>query len=130
MVNVVTVGDVFSISAHLSCAENVAGYQVELHFDPSVISVKSVDNGGFLASAGGQVFIANRGADDGAGKAVIVAVVLGPGPYPSGSGTLATFTIEAISPGSTDLGLDVRLSDVGATAIPVNVTGGSVIVQP
>lgn len=124
-----TVGDRFTISVLVSCAVNLAGYQVELRFDPAVVAVRSVSNGGFLASAGGSVFVAGPEVDNGAGKATVGAIVLRPGPYPTGSGTLASFSLEAVSLGSTDLDAVVSLSNVNGQAIPVKVSGAAVVVQ-
>lgn len=125
----VTEGDTFTVSALVSCAVNVAGYQVKLRYDPSVVVVRRVNNGGFLASAGGSVFVAGPNIDNDAGSATIGGIVLRPGPYPSGSGTLAVFTLEAVGPGSTALELSASLSDVNGRAIPTGVTGGAAVVQ-
>lgn len=125
-----TVGDTFGVSVLVSCAVNLAGYQVELRFDPSVVIVKDANNAGFLSSAGGSVFVTSPDVNNNAGEATIGAVVLRPGPYPSGSGTLASFTLEAVAPGSSDLNLGVSLSNVNAQPMSVGVSGGAVIVQP
>lgn len=124
-----TQGDVFTISVLISCAVDLAGYQVELRFDPAIVVVRDASNGGLLASTGGSVFVAGPEVDNSAGIATIGAIVLRPGPYPSGSGTLASFSFEAMSSGSTDLDADVSLSDVNGQAIPVGVTGAAVVVQ-
>lgn len=126
----VTLGDRFSISVVVSCAVNMAGYQVELRFDPAVVVVQGAGNGGFLASAGGSVFIAGPEIDNDAGKVTISTIVLRPGPYPSGSGTLASFDLEAVGLGSTDLDLSANLSDLNGQAIPAHASGGAVVVQP
>ncbi|RME44473.1 MAG: hypothetical protein D6791_13075 [Chloroflexi bacterium] len=126
----VKVGDVFTVNVRISCAVKLAGYQVELRFDPAVVSVRSVGDGGFLGSGGGATFVAGPDVNNGAGKATIGAVVLRPGPFPSGSGTLASFTLEAVGPGSTDLGLGVSLSDVNGQPVPAGASSGAVIVEP
>ncbi len=126
----VTEGDTFTASVLISCAVNLAGYQIELRFDPAVVVVRGVDNGGFLGSAGGSVFAPDPAMDNSAGIATISAIVLRPGPYPSGSGTLASFSLKAVGPGSTDLDVGVSLSDVNGESIPVSVTDGAVVVQP
>lgn len=130
MAQVVTIGDKFFVSARVSCAVDLAGYQVTLSFDPSVVVVQSVDDGGFLASAGGSVFVAGPDIDNNAGSATIGVTVLRPGPYPDGSGTLATIALQAVGRGSSELDLSVGLSDVNGRSIPVDVTGGAAIVQP
>jgi hypothetical protein len=109
---------------------DLAGYQVELRFDPAVVTVRRVDDAGFLAGAGGSMFVIGPDVNNGAGKATIGAVVLHPGPYPGGAGTLATFTLEAVGLGSTDLELGISLSNADAQGMPVSVAGGAVIVQP
>lgn len=124
------VGDRFSVGVHISCAADLAGYEVKFRFDPAVVVVGGASDAGFLASAGGSVFVAGPDVDNGAGQATIGATVLRPGPYPGGSGVLATFNLEAVGPGSTDLSLGVTLSNANAQSIPVGVTGGSVAVQP
>ena len=122
-------GDRFTISVLVSCAVNLAGYQIELRFDPAIVAVRSVSNGGFLAGAGGSVFVAGPEVDNSAGKATIGAIVLRPGPYPTGSGTLASFSLEAIQVGSTDLDAGVSLSNLNGQGIPVSVSGAAVVVQ-
>jgi len=108
---------------------NLAGYQVELRFDPAVVAVRSASNGGFLASAGGSVFVAGTEVDNSAGTATIGAIVLRPGPYPTGSGTLASFSLEAVQVGTTDLDAGVSLSDLNGQGIAVSVSGAAVVVQ-
>lgn len=125
-----TVGDRFTVSVRVSCAVNVAGYQVELRFDPAVVVVRKVEDAGFLSNQGGSVFVTRPDVDNNAGKATLGAVVVRPGPYAGGSGTLATFELEAVGVGSTDLDLNVSLSNTNAEAIPVSVTDGGVVVQP
>ncbi|MFQ5340326.1 MAG: hypothetical protein ACE5F6_02135 [Anaerolineae bacterium] len=124
-----TVGDRFTVSVLVSCAVDLAGYQVELRFDPAVVAVRSVSNGGFLAGAGGSVFVAGPEVDNSAGTATIGAIVLRPGPYPTGSGMLASFSLEAIRAGSTELDAGVSLSDLNGQGIPVSVSGAAVVVQ-
>ena len=124
-----TMGDRFTVSVLVSCAVNLAGYQVELRFDPAVVAVRSASNGGFLASAGGSVFVAGTEVDNSAGTATIGAIVLRPGPYPTGSGTLASFSLEAVQVGTTDLDAGVSLSDLNGQGIAVSVSGAAVVVQ-
>ncbi|MBS1252262.1 MAG: hypothetical protein MAG451_01300 [Anaerolineales bacterium] len=126
----VRVGDVFTMSARVSCAKELAGYQVELSFDPSVVIVQRVDSGGFMASAGGSAFVAGPDVNNDAGTASIGAVVLRPGPYPYGSGTLASFTLKAVAEGSSDLGLSASLSNASAQPVPLDVSGAAVVVKP
>lgn len=118
------------MSALISCAVDLAGYQIELRFDPSVVIVQDVNNAGFLASAGGSVFVAGPKVNNTAGEAIIGAIVLRPGPYPDGSGTLASFTLQAVGRGTSDLDLSVDLSDTNGQAIPVSASGGAIVVQP
>lgn len=126
----VTLGEVFSLSVSVSCVNELATYRVEVRFDPAVLTAEDMTDGGFLGSAGGTVFISSPSIDNNGGRTTLGAAITSSGPYPSGSGTLASVVLRAVDLGNSGIGLSVELSDRNGRALPVSTAGGSVQVVP
>ncbi|MDH5771008.1 MAG: cohesin domain-containing protein, partial [Candidatus Bathyarchaeota archaeon] len=86
------------------------GYQIEMDFNPEVLHGVSVDDGGFLASAGGNVAEApGMGFDNVNGKLNLFAAFLFPKEnFPTGGGPLAFITFEVVGIGGSPLNLGVN----------------------
>ncbi len=95
-----------------------------LQYDPKVISVVDVHEGGFLSGGGGtQDYALVQRVDQEHGQAIISATRMPNKPGVSGSGTLFGIEIKALAPGQARLSIvQVNARDSQQRAIPV-VTG-------
>ncbi len=95
-----------------------------LQYDPKVIAVVDVHEGGFLSGGGGtQDYALVQRVDQEHGQAIISATRMPNKPGISGSGTLFGIEIKALAPGQTKLSIvQVNARDSQQRAIPV-VTG-------
>jgi len=118
-------GTQFSVDITVDYIEKLWGYQFWLGFNPAVLHGVSVENGPFLGSFGGEVFVAEgAGFDNEVGELKIFGAfiyfeaVLPEHKLPIGGGVLATVTFEVVAYGSSPikLGPETRLS---------NKTGGA-----
>jgi len=118
-------GTQFSVDITVDYIERLWGYQFWLSFNPAVLKGVSVENGPFLESYGGDVFVAHgAGFDNEVGELKIFGAfiyfegVLPEHKLPIGGGVLATVTFEVVGYGGSPikLGPETRLS---------NKTGGA-----
>ena len=126
-----SVGDSIQISALVTTNGNLlAGGELELLFDPAVLNVTSIDNGGYLGSSSSLV---GEDIDNTGGKAYN-GVFLSPGnPPPTGGvdASLMVFNASVVGQGSTtlDLGPSSTLVASGENAQNVLVSTTSVTVN-
>jgi len=105
------IGTQFSIDIVVDYVENLWGYQFWLSFDNTTLHGVSVENGPFLASAGGIVIVApGAGFDNEAGELKLFGAAIffmGPPPsdaiLPDGGGVLATVTFEVVGIGCSPI---------------------------
>ncbi len=115
---------------------DLAGAEVHLAFDPSLVEVVDADSetegvqiahGGFLAAD----FVAQNQVDTAAGTIDYAVARMPPHEPASGSGELAVITLRAAAGGETALTLrEVLLADPDGYPIPVEVTSDVVAVTP
>jgi general secretion pathway protein D len=112
-------GDVFTVPVTITGASDVFAFQFDLAFDPAILELQSISEGGFLPTAGATIFAPGT-IDNTAGTATATADTLsGAVPGASGSGTLADFTFRALALGTSDLALsNVILLDSSLSDIP------------
>lgn len=89
-------GDTFNVPLLINTSAALRGYQFDLKFDPSQVTVNSVSDGGFLSgcSTTNQPTTANGGIDNTSG--VITAMncaILGGTSHGTGAGTLAIINV-------------------------------------
>jgi general secretion pathway protein D len=73
-----------------------------IHYNPSVVRVEEVLDGGFLSGGSQQIAIVQR-IDEQRGEIVVSATRQPNTPGVNGSGTLLGFKIHAVAPGSSDI---------------------------
>ncbi len=109
--------------------QGIGALQIELHFDPQVISVTNVTLGSFPASSG-RTFVTLPLAV-GADSIVFAAFSYGHQTGAAGSGTLANVTIQPVAVGESALALvDVRIAGVSGDALIVTTQDGWLTVHP
>ena len=106
-------GETFDVTVRIEDAVDLGGYEFKIDFDPSIVQVVNVEDGGFLGSTGRTV--TELGPDIENGTITFGAVSTGDQPGPNGDGTLATITLRAIGIGDSPLDLhDVRVFNTAA----------------
>ena len=118
-INPVSVGDTFTLSLVVDDVVNLAGWQLDIAFNPSVLKAVSVAEGDFLSRGGGSTFFAGGNINNTTGKITDVsAAFIGTGGI-SGTGALLDITFEAKAYGEGRLRLEnVRLGDPNGDSIP------------
>jgi general secretion pathway protein D len=101
-----------------------------LQYDPKVISVEEVQQGGFLSGGGSQVIAIPWQVLKEKGQAIISATRPPSTQGVSGSGTLIGVVVKALAPGSTNLSIvQVNAKDSQQKAIPLVTSEATLQVQ-
>jgi C1A family cysteine protease len=110
-------------------AANVGAYQVDLLYNPNIVSVLEVKAGPFLGSTGRTVMPLSS-IDNTTGLATFGANTIGAQPGASGSGVLATVKLQPKAKGSTALSLqNLLLLKPSGESLPASTQGGQLVVS-
>jgi len=111
----------------LNGAQNVHTVPLQLSFDPKLLQVVNVSNGGFLAQDGQIVTVTHR-EDDGTMQ---VTATRPPGaPGINGQGPVVTLTFMAKAPGQSSLTIARGgARDPAMQALPVNGAAATITIQ-
>jgi general secretion pathway protein D len=124
-----TKGGTFVVNLLLSGAQNVHSVPVQLNYDPKMLQMINVSNGGFLSQDGQVVTVAHR-EDEMVGQSQITASRPPGAGGVSGQGAVVTITFQAKADGQTPLTITRGgARDPGFQAITVNGAQASVTVQ-
>ncbi len=128
---VVDNGSNFSVNVVVENVSNLGAYQVELEFDPVIMSYFQAVNGPFLGSTGRTVDC-DPPILDGSQVRLLCRTWGSEPDGPSGAGVLATVTFSAVREGIGYMAFhSIILTNIQGTVIPVaQTTGASVVVQP
>jgi len=122
-------GSTFTVNILLNGAQNVSSVPLELSYDPKLLQVVNVSNGGLLAQDGQIVTVTHR-EDDSTGVMHVTAARPPGASGISGQGTVVTLTFKAKAPGQGALTIargGVR--DPAMQAVPVNGAAATVTIQ-
>jgi general secretion pathway protein D len=124
-----TKGGTFAVNLLISGAQNVYSVPVQLNYDPKVLQLVNVSNGGFLSQDGQAVALVHR-EDDNLGQLTITATRPPGAGGVSGQGSVVTMTFEAKATGQTPLTITRGgARDPGLQAITVNGAQAAVTIQ-
>lgn len=124
----IAVGSQFTATVQIDGVTDLGAYQFRPAFDEAGLRLISVQDDGFLGSSGRLPTCQTAASESGAGTFYCVTIG-GQPPGPSGSGTLATITLQALAPGTFELSLaDVQVTTPNGTEAPVTVVDTSVTV--
>ncbi|MCX6032316.1 MAG: cohesin domain-containing protein [Chloroflexi bacterium] len=117
----------FTVTLTVENVANLAAYQTDLTYNPTVVHVAAVTLGSFLGSTGRTVAPVGPTIDNTAGKVTFGAFSFSSQPGASGSGTLATITLQPRAVGTTTLHLqNLGLADPNGNAIAATAEDGQV----
>lgn len=120
-------GDTMTIGLAVDNVHDLFSIPLLLQFNPAVIQVQDIRNGGFLSGGTQEIAIVHQ-EDEQKGQAVVSATRRPNTPGISGTGTLLGIVIKAIAPGTSQLRiLQVNARDSQQKALPL--TSGSATIQ-
>ena len=99
----VQAGTVFTVTVQAGDVVDLGSFDFTLTFNPAALSVQTATLGSFLGSTGRTVGALGPITNNVTGSVRFGAFSFGASVGPDGSGTLATFTFRALSPGSSPL---------------------------
>ena len=121
-INPVRVGDTATLSVVVDDVADLAGWQLDIAFNPVVLEAVSVREGDFLSTEGGNTFFVGDNIDNANGKITGVSAALIGTSGSSGTGILLEVTFEAKRSGEGRLRLEkVRLGDSNGKEIPHHI---------
>lgn len=124
-----TKGNTFVVNLTISGAQNVYSVPVQLSYNPAMLQLVNVSNGGFLSQDGQAVVLVHR-EDETTGTLQITATRPPGAPGVSGQGAVVTITFQAKESGQTPLTITRGgARDPKLQAITVNGAQASVTVQ-
>jgi general secretion pathway protein D len=119
-------GDTTTLGLAVSNVNDLYSIPLLVHYNPAVIQVEEVRNGGFLSGGTQEIAIVQR-IDAQRGEVVVSATRQPNTPGINGTGTLLGFVIHAIAPGNSSLQiLQVNAHDSQQRTIPM-VSGEATI---
>jgi len=122
-------GNTFAVNLVISGAQNVHSVPVQLNYDPKMLQLVNVSNGGFLSQDGQAVALVHR-EDESIGQSQITATRPPGAGGVSGQGSVVTLTFMAKADGQTPLTITRGgARDPGMQAITVNGAQAAVTVQ-
>jgi len=122
-------GGTFMVNLLISGAQNVSSVPVQLNYDPKMLQLVNVSNGGFLSQDGQTVALVHR-EDETVGQSQITASRPQGAGGVSGQGTVVTMTFQAKTNGQTPLTITRGgARDPGMQPITVNGAQAAVTVQ-
>ena len=96
-------GDTFTLALSATDVYDLAGWQFDITFDPSVLEVLEVKEGEFLKTGGGTTFFEKGSVDNATGKLTKLSSARLSEAGVSGTGTLLSITFRAKAGGETQL---------------------------
>ena len=112
-------GDTTTIGLTVNGVQDLYSIPLLLQYNPAVIQVEEIRNGGFLAGGTQDIAIVQR-IDQQKGQAIISATRQPNTPGINGSGTLIGLVIRAVAPGSSPLQIvQVNAKDSQQRQIPM-----------
>jgi general secretion pathway protein D len=122
-------GGTFAVNLLISGAQNVYSVPVQVNYNPQMLQLVNVSNGGFLSQDGQVVTLVHR-EDEALGQSQITATRPPGSGGVSGQGAVATLTFQAKADGQTPLTITRGgARDPGLQAITVNGAQASVTIQ-
>jgi general secretion pathway protein D len=121
------VGETSTIGVVVQNVQDLYSIPMLLQFNPAVISIEDVRQGGFLSGGTQDVAIVER-VDKERGQAIISATRMPNTPGVSGSGTLVGVVIKGLAPGNSQLSI-VQVNAKDSQQRPIQVVTGEASVK-
>jgi len=123
-------GDTTTLGLAVANVSDLYSIPLLIHYDPAVIQVEEVRNGGFLTGSGDQSIAIVQRVDQQRGEVVVSATRQPNTPGVNGSGTLLGIVIRGLAPGTSALQiLQVNAHDSQQHTIPMVSSEATIQVQ-
>jgi general secretion pathway protein D len=120
------VGDTATLGLAISNVNDLYSIPLMIHYDPAVVRVEEVRNGGFLSGGTQEIAIVQR-IDQQKGEVIVSATRQPNTPGVNGTGTVLGFVVHAVGPGTSHLQiLQVNAHNSQQQSIPI-VSGEATI---
>ena len=118
-ITTIRIGDTFTVHVNAEKVTDLAGWQFDLSFDPDVLKVVDVNEGGFLKRGNQTTFFQQGTIDNTAGSIVGLSAALISKSGVTGSGTLLSVRLSAKADGNSQIALhNFQLGSKTGEAIP------------
>jgi general secretion pathway protein D len=122
-------GEMTTIGVSVQNVQDLYSIPMLLQFNPAIISVEDVRQGGFLSGGTQDIAIVER-VDKERGQAIISATRMPNTPGVSGSGTLVGVVVRGVAPGNSQLSIvQVNAKDSQQRPIPMVTSEAAIRVQ-
>ena len=126
----IRVGDTFTLRVNAEKVTSLAGYQFSLTFDPNVLEVIDVNEGGFLKRGGRTTFFQKGRVDNIEGKIAGLSAALISKNGVTGTGTLLSVRFSAKADGNSQIALhNFQLGSTTGEAIPTDMRPFTITVE-
>src|SRR4051812_8743779 len=120
-------GQTFTVNLLLSSQQQMHSFSVQLQYDPKLLQLANISNGGFLSSDGQAVAIVHR--DDSAGGKLQITATRPPGSGGvTGNGSVFTLTFVGKGPGQTTIA-PIGLFPRDEAGTPIMMSAGQATVS-
>lgn len=120
-------GDTMTIGLAVNNVNDLYSIPLLLQYNPAVIQVEDIKNGGFLSGGTQDIAIVHQ-EDQQRGQVVVSATRRPSTPGVSGSGTLLGIVIKAIAPGTSQL-MVLQMNARDSQQKPIPLTSGTASIQ-
>jgi len=120
-------GETTTIGVVVQNVQDLYSIPLLLQFNPAVISIEDVRQGGFLSGGTQEIAIVER-VDKERGQAIVSATRMPNTPGVSGSGTLVGIVIKGVAPGNSQLSI-VQVNAKDSQQRPIQVITGEAAIR-
>ncbi len=120
-------GDTATLGLAISNVSDLYSIPLLIHYDPSVIRVEEVRNGGFLSGGTQEIAIVQR-IDQQKGEVIVSATRQPNTPGVNGTGTVLGFVIHAVGPGTSHLQI-LQVNAHNSQQQPIPIVSGEATIQ-
>jgi general secretion pathway protein D len=120
-------GDTTTLGLAISNVNDLFSIPLMIHYDPSVIQVEEVRNGGFLSGGTQEIAVVQR-IDQQKGELVVSATRQPNTPGVSGTGTVLGLVVRAVGPGTARLQI-LQVNAHNSQQQPIPIVSGEATIQ-
>lgn len=120
-------GDTTTLGLAISNVNDLFSIPLMIHYDPAVIQVEEVRNGGFLSGGTQEIAVVQR-IDQQKGEVVVSATRQPNTPGVSGTGTVLGLVVRAVGPGTARLEI-LQVNAHNSQQQPIPIVSGEATVQ-